>query len=587
MFRKFLLNSSALNFSKLENRLSLGSNKQIRFLSSSSNPNEKDDLHEHDQEESTDNKTANPQQKRKEIAGSDYFRFIAKNQNSHVRTIDDLILNNASDHSQIKLDKVSNNNQKNASSQQHSNDPKLFAQQFLKKQEWYKTYMLKKQKQSTENQNKIGQKKFVNQELMQQEEEIDEADSTTSQPRDWRQEIISHKRKSTLQDSSKFTEKYNNKYAQSDRQLRNKKYNEFKSKQQQFTEKQGKLDSESHHEMKEIYERQLNQILPVENNNNQLELLVNCSELSKYDEEEKDESKLTEEERLERQIRALRPATRPVVYNLAYFVNQNLLLQKFVEMGVVIREWDKDTSIGSFMLKLDFDKHVKPVLIFLHDIGIPAKEHPHIITKNPMIFKESIDNLNVRVEYLKSKKFTLESIVEILVKAPKWLSLSVEQVDQKLGWFQKEFKLNGQEVRDIVTSRPKLVTLPLKVASDVRFILKDFLTFDDAKLKLFIKQYPKMFTKNFKTIESNFIFLTQVMKLKHEEISTCPQILVASLLELKSRYSFLKHLDRLQFDPTKPNFISLKSLIDSDDESFCKRVSKTTLDEYKRFLKTV
>lgn len=123
---------------------------------------------------------------------------------------------------------------------------------------------------------------------------------------------------------------------------------------------------------------------------------------------------------MEQRIKNLRPAARPVVYNLAYFANSNKVLQTLIEMGVLIREWDKDTSIGSFILQLDLERDIKPRLIFLHDIGLPPDTHAQIITKNPMIFKESLENLNVRIEYLRSKKFDPEGIKSIVTKAPKW-----------------------------------------------------------------------------------------------------------------------------------------------------------------------
>ena len=299
------------------------------------------------------------------------------------------------------------------------------------------------------------------------------------------------------------------------------------------------------------------------------------------------ESFLSAEELLDRKLKSLRPSTRSVVYNIAYFANTNPLIQKFIEMGVHVREWDKDTNIGSFILKLDFDKHIKSHLIFLHDIGLSVHDQAHVITKNPMVFNQSVDSLRTRVDYLKSKTFSQEQIASILVKAPRLLNISVENLDTKLGWFQREFQLNGQQVREIMCHMPKLVVLPLKVAADCKFLLREFLTFDNETIKSFLLLYPRMFTKNFQTIESNFNFLTQVAKLKHEDIAAYPQILTESLLLLKSRYSYLKHLNRLQFDPTEPNYVSLKSMADNNDEYFCKRVAKTSLDEYKKFLRSV
>ena len=56
----------------------------------------------------------------------------------------------------------------------------------------------------------------------------------------------------------------------------------------------------------------------------------------------------------------------------------------------------------------------------------------------------------------------------------KIISFIDEKLDSKLGWFQNEFDLTASELRQIVHSRPKLITLPLKIISDVRFCLKEF-----------------------------------------------------------------------------------------------------------------
>lgn len=59
---------------------------------------------------------------------------------------------------------------------------------------------------------------------------------------------------------------------------------------------------------------------------------------------------------------------------------------------------------------------------FLHDLGVPSDELGAFITKNPWIFKEDLDDLQVRVNYLQSKKFSAEMIARIVRRNPCWLS---------------------------------------------------------------------------------------------------------------------------------------------------------------------
>jgi mTERF domain-containing protein len=59
---------------------------------------------------------------------------------------------------------------------------------------------------------------------------------------------------------------------------------------------------------------------------------------------------------------------------------------------------------------------------FLHDLGVPSDELGAFITRNPWIFKEDLDDLQVRVIYLESKKFSAEMITRVIRRNPSWLS---------------------------------------------------------------------------------------------------------------------------------------------------------------------
>lgn len=155
------------------------------------------------------------------------------------------------------------------------------------------------------------------------------------------------------------------------------------------------------------------------------------------------DKELTENDYIEQDIRTLRPIARQFVYNLAYFVNDSAVLQTFIDMGVMIKKWDTDREICELVLKLDLERDIKPRLIFLHDCKVPAERHAFVIEKNPYLFQEDLLDLETRIDYLRSKRFTDENIADIVSKAPRWLRLSVEQVDTKLGWLQNEFSLTG------------------------------------------------------------------------------------------------------------------------------------------------
>lgn len=71
--------------------------------------------------------------------------------------------------------------------------------------------------------------------------------------------------------------------------------------------------------------------------------------------------------------------------------------------------------MSSSFVKTDFYR-------FLHDLGVPSDELGAFITRNPWIFKDDLDDLQVRVNYLQSKKFSAEMIARVVRRNPRWLS---------------------------------------------------------------------------------------------------------------------------------------------------------------------
>ena len=296
-----------------------------------------------------------------------------------------------------------------------------------------------------------------------------------------------------------------------------------------------------------------------------------------------------ESDSIEEQIKSMKPAYRPFAYTLAYFVNESIVLQKFIEMGIEIQHWDEDREICEFILKLNFQRDVEPYLIFLHDLGLKIENSAFVILKNPFFLKEKLDSLQTRIRYFESKGFTREKIVAILSKAPKWLTVSTEDMEKSMNWYRKEFNLDDIELVNILMEQPKLCIIRTKLASDMKFCFKEILGYSDDRIKSMIKSCPKLFTKEHEKIKNNYYYLTDVMKTKDSNISECPQILFMPLVKLRSRFSFLKHLKRNQFDPTKPNFVSLRDICNDkmNEEIFCKKVAKSTIEEYTNFLKSI
>ena len=248
----------------------------------------------------------------------------------------------------------------------------------------------------------------------------------SSQPRDWEGELnIAYMEKANLKLKKKefFTKNYQKKDL-IDRSDNSENQEEYKLNRKKY---KNLFIKEKREEFKKKF---------TENNRKDIPEIQNKEKMLSFENYEEYNQNKT--------IQNIRPVLRPFIYNLAHFVKESEVLQTFVKMGVMIKKWDTDRELCEFIIKLDIERDIKPHLIFLHEIKIPSSKHAYIIEKNPYFFKEKIQDLKIRIEYLKSKRFSDESIVEIVTKAPRWLRLSVEQVDTKLGWLQKEFSLTGK-----------------------------------------------------------------------------------------------------------------------------------------------
>lgn len=84
----------------------------------------------------------------------------------------------------------------------------------------------------------------------------------------------------------------------------------------------------------------------------------------------------------------------------------------------------------------------------------------------------------------------------------------------------------------------------------------------------------------------SFDYAHNVMKLSHKTIALHPLILLCRQHRLKRRHEFLAHLQRDQYDPSKPLYVSPKALVTGKDVDFCTNVAKCSIHTYNLFLKS-
>ena len=66
-----------------------------------------------------------------------------------------------------------------------------------------------------------------------------------------------------------------------------------------------------------------------------------------------------------------------------------------------------------------------------------------------------------------------------------------------------------------------------------------------------------------------------------------PSALRTRIALVRQRHEFLKAIGRDQYNPKKPNFVSLKALTSGRDREFCRNVAKVPTAQFNTFLKTL
>lgn len=111
----------------------------------------------------------------------------------------------------------------------------------------------------------------------------------------------------------------------------------------------------------------------------------------------------------------------PETFNFAPYVNKSETLSNLVKLGVDLHKLEKKYGVLETICKLDFERDMKAHLTFLSDY-VETSNLGYFLTKNPMIFKEPLDDLDTRINYLESKNFTMPMIQRIISTNPYWLN---------------------------------------------------------------------------------------------------------------------------------------------------------------------
>lgn len=97
----------------------------------------------------------------------------------------------------------------------------------------------------------------------------------------------------------------------------------------------------------------------------------------------------------------------------------------------------------------------------------------------------------------------------------------------------------------------------------------------------------KMFFLERDALVKTFDFVHHVMKIPLDVLVKLPEVLSCREFRIKERHLFLEKLDKAQYNPKLPNYISVLSIISGNDAEFCSEVAKSSVQAYNTFLKSL
>ncbi|XP_068189364.1 transcription termination factor 3, mitochondrial [Antennarius striatus] len=277
----------------------------------------------------------------------------------------------------------------------------------------------------------------------------------------------------------------------------------------------------------------------------------------------------------------------PAAKSLCAYVDHSETLTKLVQLGVNLWKFEQKPIVGSMLLRLDFNTDVTPRLLFLKDIGVESSRLGYVITHNPFILTESLENLQTRVNYLKSKKFSSGTVASMVSRAPYLLNFSVKRLDNRLGFYQQHLKLSASNTRDIVARLPKLLSGSLEPVKENLKVCELELGFKENEIQHIVIAVPKVLIASKRKLTQIFDFIHNTMKVPHHLIVKFPQVFNSKYLHIRERHLFLEYLGKAQYDPNLPNYVSLDRLVSLPDELFCTDLALATVEDFYLFQKTL
>ncbi|MFH4980700.1 hypothetical protein AB6A40_007409 [Gnathostoma spinigerum] len=271
--------------------------------------------------------------------------------------------------------------------------------------------------------------------------------------------------------------------------------------------------------------------------------------------------------------------------SLVQYANHLPVLQNLVILGVDLFEIDSTTMLGKALVRLDWERDVRPKLEWLIKLGLNLQELGSYLTRNPFFLVQNLNSMKARVNYLLSKRFKPKEVVKVVTEFRYWLNTDVRTIDGRLGWIQKSFGLSGNEIRQLIVKEPRIVMFGIAPLERILNALTKEMEFTKNEIKSMLLRDPRLFMIDVRHLTSSYDYLHFTMGLSNSTIAKFPLAMRCSVSAIRRRHEFLKKLGRAQYDSSSPDCVSLPSLLHPSDKFFVTSIAKSYVVVYNEYLR--
>lgn len=273
-------------------------------------------------------------------------------------------------------------------------------------------------------------------------------------------------------------------------------------------------------------------------------------------------------------------------FNFAAYVNESETLQALIKLGVSLYDVENVHRRSARLLtKLDFERDCVPYIKFLIDNGLKQKNVGRFLSEYPTIFQVHLDDLQVRINYYESKGFSKKMIASALNKSSRFIAHKTKTIDHKLGQLQVAFGLPGHIVRRVVVTHPEVISLPNEQYDLTKFVLHEEFGFKPIEAIRILEKEPTVLDILRPVLVERLELIHNTIGLNHGTIVRFPRLITGPRLDIKFRSAYLAKLKRDQYDPKLPLYVPPSALYSISDEKFCLMYTKTSLKDFKLFIK--